>query len=51
MEWTETEARLPAAMDLKSDAVGGGKPEDYLGKYVRYRNIRVKPLGPVASAK
>jgi len=51
MEWTETEARLPAANGIALQIHGGGKPEDYLGKYVRYRNIRVKPLGPVASAK
>jgi hypothetical protein len=44
MEWTETEARHPATGSIALQIHGGGKPEDYKGKFVRYRNIRVKKL-------
>ena len=46
MEWTETEARLPLRGHIALQIHGGGKPEDYEGKFVRYRNIRVKRLDP-----
>lgn len=45
MEWTETEARLPLQGSIGLQVHGGGKPEDYDGKFVRYRNVRVKRLG------
>lgn len=45
LDWTETEARLPLKGSIGLQVHGGGKPEDYDGKYVRYRNIRVKRLG------
>ena len=45
MEWTETEARLPAKGSIGLQVHGGGSPEDYDGKFVRYRNIRLKKLG------
>jgi len=45
MEWTETEARLPVKGHIGLQIHGGGKPEDYNGKFVRYRNVRVKRLG------
>lgn len=51
MEWTETEARLPVKGHIGLQVHGGGKPEEYTGKYVRYRNIRIKPLGADAKAK
>ena len=41
MEWTETEARHPAKGGIALQVHGGG---DYTNQYVRYRNIRVKPL-------
>ena len=44
MEWTETEARHPAKGGIALQVHGGGKPEEYAGKFVRYRNIRVKKL-------
>lgn len=44
MEWTETEARHPARGGIALQVHGGGKPEDYAGKFVRYRGIRVKKL-------
>ncbi len=50
MEWTETEARHPTTGRIGLQVHGGGKPEDYAGKVVRYRNIRVKPLGPSPAA-
>jgi hypothetical protein len=49
MEWTETEARLPVKGHIGLQVHGGGKPEDYNDKFVRYRNIRVKPLGADAA--
>lgn len=51
MEWTETEARLPLKGSIGLQVHGGGKPEDYDGKFVRYRNIRVKRLGADAEKK
>jgi hypothetical protein len=44
MEYTDTEARHPATGGIALQVHGGGKPEDYKGKFVRYRNIRVKAL-------
>jgi len=44
MEWTETEARHPAKGGIALQVHGGGKAEEYLGKFVRYRAIRVKKL-------
>lgn len=44
MEWTETTPRLPATGRIALQIHGGGKPEDYAGKFVRYRGIRVKRL-------
>lgn len=41
MEWTETEARHPAKGGIALQVHGGG---DYTNQYVRYRNIRVRPL-------
>ena len=42
MEWTETQARLPAKGHIGPQLHGGkaAKP----GEYVRYRNIRIKLL-------
>jgi hypothetical protein len=51
MEWTETEARLPVKGSIGLQVHGGGNPEDYDGKFVRYRNVRVKKLGADAAAK
>ena len=48
MEWTETEARHPATGGIALQVHGGGKPEEYTGKYVRYHNIRVKKLNGAA---
>ena len=45
MEWTEREARLSVRSSMRLQVHGGGSPEDYDGKYVRYRNMRVKKLG------
>lgn len=45
-EWTETEARHPLQGHIALQVHGGGSPEDYNGKYVRYRGIRVKELNP-----
>jgi len=47
MEWTETAVRLPGPGGIALQVHGGGKPEDYAGKFVRYRAIRVKKLDPV----
>jgi hypothetical protein len=47
MEWTETEARHPAQGGIALQVHGGGNPADYTGKFVRYRNIRVKDLSTV----
>lgn len=47
MEWTETEARHPARGGIALQVHGGGNPAEYNGKFVRYRNIRVKSLDPV----
>jgi hypothetical protein len=47
MEWTESEARHPAKGAIALQVHGGGKPEEYTGKYVRYRAIRVKKLDGV----
>lgn len=41
MEWTETEARLPAKGHIALQVHGGG---DFTKQFVRYRNIRVKKL-------
>jgi len=43
-EWTETEARHPARGHIALQVHGGGSAEDYNGKFVRYRGIRVKEL-------
>jgi hypothetical protein len=51
MEWTETEARLPVKGHIGLQIHGGGKPEDYAGKFVRYRNIRIQKLGSDAGKK
>ena len=51
MEWTETEARLPVKGHIGLQVHGGGKPEDYAGKFVRYRNIRIQTLGADAPKK
>jgi len=51
MEWTETEARLPVKGSIGLQIHGKGEPEDYDGKFVRYRNIRVKRLGAEAKPK
>src|SRR5687767_12163083 len=51
MNWTETEARLPVKGSIGVQVHGGGKPEDYDGKFVRYRNVRVKKLGADAVPK
>lgn len=51
MDWTETEARLPVKGSIGLQVHGGGKPEEYDGKYVRYRNVRVKKLGADAAGK
>ena len=42
MEWTETEARLPAKNHIALQIHGGGGAKP--GQFVRYQNIRVKPL-------
>lgn len=42
MEWTETEARLPAKNHIALQIHGGGGAKP--GEVVRYRNIRVKTL-------
>lgn len=44
MEWQETEVRHPAEGGIALQVHGGGSPEDYDGKFVRYRNIQVKEL-------
>jgi Domain of Unknown Function (DUF1080) len=44
MEWSETEARHPASGGIALQIHGGGTPANYNGKFVRYRNIRVKTL-------
>jgi hypothetical protein len=49
MEWTETEARHPVTGHIGLQIHGGGKPEDYAGKSVRYRNIRIRKLGADAA--
>lgn len=51
MEWTETEARLPVKGSIGLQVHGGGDAKDYDGKFVRYRNVRVKKLGAEAAAK
>jgi hypothetical protein len=51
MEWTETEARLPVKGHIGLQVHGGGKPEDYQDKFVRYRNMRIKRLGTEAGQK
>ena len=51
-EWTETEARHPARGRIALQVHGGGDPQDYDGKFVRYRGIRVKPLeGPGGNSR
>jgi 3-keto-disaccharide hydrolase len=49
MEWTESEARLPEKGHIAFQIHGGGIPEDYDGKHVRYRKISVKKLGREAN--
>lgn len=44
-EWSETEARHPARGRIALQIHGGGERRDYDGKVVRYRGMRVKPLG------
>jgi hypothetical protein len=41
MDWTETEKRLPDAGGIALQIHGGG---DFTKQFVRYRNIRLKPL-------
>ena len=43
-EWTETEARHPARGRIALQVHGGGTPQDYAGKFVRYRGMRVREL-------
>lgn len=43
-EWTETETRHPARGRIALQIHGGGEPQDYHGKFVRYRGIRVQQL-------
>lgn len=43
-EWTETEARHPARGRIALQVHGGGSAQDYNGKFVRYRGVRVKEL-------
>jgi len=45
-EWKETEARHPARGRIALQIHGGGSPQDYADKFVRYRGVRVKELGP-----
>ncbi|MFO1501217.1 MAG: DUF1080 domain-containing protein [Verrucomicrobiota bacterium] len=42
MEWTETEKRHPDTGGIALQVHGGG---DHTKEFVRYRNIRVKPIG------
>ena len=44
MEYKEDTPRLPATGGIALQIHGGGKSDDYLGKYVRYRSIRAKKL-------
>jgi len=44
-EWTETEARHPARGRIALQVHGGGTPQDYAGKFVRYKGMRVRELG------
>ncbi len=46
MEWTEKELRHPARGSIALQVHGGG---DHTRQFVRYRNIRVKPLDPPAT--
>ena len=43
MEWTETQKRHPDTGGIAVQVHGGG---DSTRQFVRYRNIRIKPLGP-----
>ena len=43
-EWTETTTRHPATGSIGLQVHGGGDPKDYDGKFVRYRNVRVRKL-------
>jgi hypothetical protein len=45
-QWQETEARHPARGRIALQIHGGGSPQDYADKFVRYRGVRVKELGP-----
>jgi sugar phosphate isomerase/epimerase len=47
MTWTETEARLPVEGHIGLQVHGGGSQ---VGRFVRYRNIRVKNLAPSTPA-
>lgn len=47
-EWTEKEARHPARGSIALQIHGGGNRADYEGKFVRYRNIRVRELDSAA---
>jgi hypothetical protein len=44
MEWQETELRHPATGSIALQIHGGGSPQNYDGKFVRYRHIQVKRL-------
>jgi hypothetical protein len=44
MEWQETDLRHAATGAIALQIHGGGRPENYDGKFVRYRNIQVKRL-------
>jgi len=41
MEWTETQKRHPDTGSITLQVHGGG---DLTRQFVRYRNIRIKPL-------
>jgi len=47
MEWSDTERRLPNQGRIGLQVHGGG---DLTRQFVRYRNIRVKPLDAAATA-
>jgi 3-keto-disaccharide hydrolase len=49
MEWTDEKKRLPDEGAIALQVHGGGDSKDYDGKFVRYRNIRVKELGGSAA--
>lgn len=43
-EWTATEARHSARGRIALRIHGGGAPQDYAGKFVRYRGMRVREI-------